>query len=216
MPLHRIRAGDCLVKMGQKREALSEYRAAADAYLALGMHVHARSAWRLVLGIVPGDVDASASLHALDTRVRGAKAGSAVREADTPTAPESVVRAEKAEARAASELVIVPESVAVEPAVAKALAVTPAPSARERLALEFADLDDDADEIWIELDGLFDEPVKAPLRLAPAGIEETEPVAFFAANDDGDSTPSRKSGPGLGLRASVVDEETKPVPPPEP
>ena len=102
-----------------------------------------------------------------------------------------------------------------EKAAARASA-TPSPKARELLALEFADLDDDADEIWIELDGMFDEPPKALAPLAPAGFEETEPVAFFAANADDDSTPSRKSGPGLGLRASVVDEETKPVPPPEP
>ena len=94
-------------------------------------------------------------------------------------------------------------------------AVTPAPSARDLLALEFADLDDDDDGIWIDLDGLFDAPAKAPQPLVPAGHEETEPVAFFAANDDGEESPARQSGPALGPRASIVDEETKPVPPPD-
>lgn len=208
VPLHRIRAGDCLVKRGRKREAFAEYRAAAEAYVALGMYVHARSAWRLVLGIAPGDADASAHLKALDAGARGRQPGTpppvpprpaaipapppppnapsirrnAARRSVTPTAPEVEVR----------------EQGHVED--------------RASLALEFADLDGDEDRIWIDLEGIC-EPATHSSGAAPVRAREnSEPVAYFAETSD--SGPVRpESVLEAGPRASLVEEVTKPLTP---
>ena len=84
------------------------------------------------------------------------------------------------------------------------------------LLLEFADLEDSDDEIWIDLEDIFEVAAMAPQPVVPVR-EDTEPVAFFAAHEPGDdSSPSRQSGPVQGPRGSLIEEETKPVPPPEP
>lgn len=267
VPLHRIRAGDCLVKLGKRRDALVEYRVAAEAYVALGMQVHARSAWRLVLGIVPGDADAIAHLAALDTRVRGAVPGTPppipsaagaipappapegapslrrARGSGTPTAPESEIRADADAARLDVRTTLAPEPVkalATTPVVprradlrerspagavvvAKAESFVPSETSDETervlrhaaLALEFADLDEDEDRIWIDLEGLCG---PAPTDMAPSPmllvLEESEPVAFFAEmSDPGPVRP--ESVLGAAPRASLIDEQTKPVPPPD-
>jgi hypothetical protein len=221
VPLHRIRAGDCFVKLGKKREALVEYRIAAGAYVALGMQVHARSAWRLVLGIVPGDADATAHLKALDARARGARPGTPPpvppgggaipappapaggpslrrsRGSSTPTAPESEVRAERELARALET------NAETERVMRHAV-----------LALEFADLDEDEDRIWLDLTDACG-PAEADALPELLVLEDSgEPVAFFAETSDvGPVRP--ESVLGAGPRASLIEEQTKPVPPPD-
>jgi len=261
VPLHRIRAGDCLVKLGKKRDALTEYRVAAEAYVALGMHVHARSSWRLVLGIAPGDADAKAHLTALDARARGARPGTPppvpstagaipappapegaprrARGGGTPTAPESEVRAERELAvrttlspapattlattpviprradlreRSPAALVVVEEEIVVAPV---SRAETERVMRHAALALEFADLDEDEDRIWIDLEEVLGpSPHEAGGLPALLVLEESEPVAFFAEmSDPGPVRP--ESVVAAGPRASVIEEQTKPVPPPD-
>lgn len=255
VPLHRIRAGDCHVKLGQKREALVEYRKAADAYVAMGLHAHARSAWRLVLGIVPGDADASARLAALDARTRGARVGTPppvpsaagaipappppagaprTRGGKTPTAPESEIRAERERASAAlakrPEAILPASDPTVTPVVAKrgdvrsvAVAPPPAPAstpsksqrvepAKPDLALEFADLDDEADCLWIDLEGIVEREVSEPSPLV-FREEPGEPVAFFSETSE--PGPVRQSVAVAGPPSSLIEEQTRPVPAPD-
>lgn len=64
-PMHALRAGDCLVRLGRIHEAVPVYRDVAERYAADGQHARAVSVYRLVQRLAPRDVRAAQRLPEL-------------------------------------------------------------------------------------------------------------------------------------------------------
>lgn len=67
-PMHGLRTGDCLARLGRRPLAAVAYRRAAQEFAARARVAQARSACRLVLRLQPGDPVARALLDRLDAR----------------------------------------------------------------------------------------------------------------------------------------------------
>ena len=86
-PMHALRAGDCLVRLGRANEALPVYRRVAERYASEGHHARAVSVYRIVQRLFPRDPVAARRLIELK-HLRAEQRSSAVwRE---PTAAEVV------------------------------------------------------------------------------------------------------------------------------
>lgn len=121
-PMHALRAGDCLVRLGRIQEALPVYRNVAERYAADGQHARAVSVYRLVQRLAPRDVPAAQRLAELKALRHQPPAPPKVRE---------LTAAEVAEMFPVVELDVTPVSIPCE-AAAPELGplwddVTPAP-----------------------------------------------------------------------------------------
>ena len=61
-PMHALRAGDCLVRLGRVNEALPVYRRVAERYASEGHHARAVSVYRIVQRLFPRDTVAARRL----------------------------------------------------------------------------------------------------------------------------------------------------------
>lgn len=61
-PMHALRAGDCLVRLGRVNEALPVYRGVAERYASEGHHARAVSVYRIVQRLFPRDTVAARRL----------------------------------------------------------------------------------------------------------------------------------------------------------